>query len=108
MRFPYGEGLATRPGPAPCTVAGNGGGEALVRGDAGRVLSRENPKNLVGRPSGLTGKATRSASRYGERRFRSGAVVDPEHVSKLLAREPGDPVLGPMEMAIGSVSEGDR
>jgi len=50
MRFPYGEGPAHRPGLAPCTVVGNDGGEALVRGDVGRVLSRENPIKS-GRPT---------------------------------------------------------
>jgi len=53
MRDPYGEGPANRPGLAPCTVVGNDGGEALVRGDVGRVLSRENTFNS-GRPTLLS------------------------------------------------------
>jgi hypothetical protein len=42
MRVPHGEGLATHAGPESCAVAGNGGGEALTGGHAGRVSSREN------------------------------------------------------------------
>jgi RNA-directed DNA polymerase len=41
MEVPYDAGVATRIGPESCTVAGNGGGEALTGGRAGRPLSRE-------------------------------------------------------------------
>lgn len=108
MRVPHGEGPATRPGLTSCTVAGNGGGEALTGGDAGRVLSRENPIDS-GRPT-LWSEGEGNTMCLANRREapRSRAVVDPEHASKLLARKPGDPGLGPAEMAAGSASEGDR
>ena len=42
MQVPHGGRTATHTGPESCTVAGNGGGEALTGGGVGRVLSREN------------------------------------------------------------------
>ena len=41
MRESYGEGLASRTGPAPCADAREGMGEASAGAPAGRVLSRE-------------------------------------------------------------------
>jgi RNA-directed DNA polymerase len=41
MKVPYGVGVATHAGPESCTVAGNGGGEALTGVRAGWPLSRE-------------------------------------------------------------------
>jgi len=41
MEVPCGVGIATHTGPESCTVADNGGGEALTGGRAGRPLSRE-------------------------------------------------------------------
>src|SRR5262245_15527653 len=41
MKESYGEGVATHTGPESCAVVREGDGEALTRGRAGQVLSRE-------------------------------------------------------------------
>ena len=41
MKVSYVEGLASHGGPESCVCTGNGAGEALTGGRAGRVLSRE-------------------------------------------------------------------
>lgn len=41
MKVSYVEGLASHGGPESCVCIGNGAGEALTGGRAGRVLSRE-------------------------------------------------------------------
>jgi hypothetical protein len=87
MKVPYGEGVACRTGPVPCVVDREVGGEALARGDAGWVLSRESA--LLGTdPVGKWGRQY-GGGRYGEPAHRPGVVRDPRHALKLLAREPG-------------------
>ena len=52
MREPYGEGVASHPGPESCGVAREGEAEALTGGSAGEPLSRENPTSTVPTPLG--------------------------------------------------------
>lgn len=58
---------------------------------AGRVLSREIYLTPGCRPHAHGGKATLRAS-LSRDALGPGAVKDPEHVRKHLAREPGDPI----------------
>ena len=69
MKESYGEGLATHTDPESCGATCEGGVEALTGARAGWVLSRETTF------------------------LRDADAVDPEHVRKHLAREPGGPVL---------------
>ena len=50
MREPYGEGVASHPGPESCGVAREGEAEALTGGSAGEPLSREIPTSTVPTP----------------------------------------------------------
>lgn len=52
MKEPYGEGVASHPGPESCGVAREGGAEALTGGSAGEPLSREIPTATVPTPVG--------------------------------------------------------
>ena len=86
MQVPYGEGAACRTGPAPCVVDREVGGEALVRGDVGWVLSRESglsSADRVGKPGRQHG-----CGRHGETADRLGVVRDPRHALTLFARKP--------------------
>lgn len=88
MEVLYGEGVADRTGPVPCVADREVGGEALVRGDVGWVLSRESA--LLGAdPVGKRGRRNGSG-RIGEPDGRPDVVRDPMHALKLLARKPGD------------------
>ena len=87
MQVPYGEGLASRTGPAPCATNREVGGEVLVRGVVGWVLSRESglsSADRVGKPGRQHGHG-----RHGEPSDRLGVVRDPRHATTLLARKPG-------------------
>ena len=87
MQVPYGEGLASRTGPAPCATNRAVGGEALVRGVVGWALSRESglsSADRVGKPGRQHGYG-----RHGEPADRLGVVIDPRHATTLLARKPG-------------------
>ncbi len=88
MRALYGEGVACHTGSVPCVVDREVAGEALARGDAGWVLSRESA--LLG--ADLVGKWGRRNGgwRFGEPVRWPDVVTDPMHASKLLARKPGD------------------
>jgi hypothetical protein len=89
MKESYRENLASSSGHKPYAGSRNAPGVAWVRGDAGQPLSSE-IKNSVCRPCPDKGKATSSSPpRQGEGGH--GGVVEPEHVSKFQAREPGDP-----------------
>ena len=88
MEVPYGEGVACRTGPAPCVIDREVGGEALVRGDVGWVLSRESALSSADRV-GKTGRRN-GDGRYGEPAVRPGVVRDPMHALTLFARKPGD------------------
>ena len=87
MQVPYGEGVACRTGPAPCVIDREVGGEALVRGDVGWVLSRESALSSADRV-GKTGRRN-GDGRYGESVARPGVVRDTMHALTLFARKPG-------------------
>ena len=89
MKESYRENLASSSGHEPYAGSSNVPGVAWGSGDAGQPLSSE-IKVPVCRPCTDKGKATSSsASRQAEDGH--GGVVEPEHVSKFQAREPGDP-----------------
>jgi hypothetical protein len=96
MREPYAEGRATHSGPESCGDAREGVPEALTGERAGRVLSRESCRvpgaQAVQKVEGNTNHPV--TARGGG----SGAVEDPSHARKHLAREPGDPVTAPGRM----------
>ena len=87
MQISYGEGVACRTGPVPCAADREAGGEALARGAAGWVLSRESglsSADRVGKPGRQHGYG-----RHGEPANRPGVVRDPRHAMTLLAWKPG-------------------
>ena len=97
MQVPYDEGVACRIGPVPCAVDREIGGEALVRGDVGWVLSRESElssADRVGKPGRQHG-----GGRNGESALRLGVVRDPMHALTLFARKPGDLSAAPIRPA---------
>ena len=90
MKELYIEGLATHSIPESCVAARKGGGEALTGARTGTVLSREN--RHFGTPTSLSeAEGSTAGGATGEPSDRSRAVVDPSHVRKLPAREPGEP-----------------
>ena len=107
MKESYGEGVATHTGPESCVAVREGGGEALTGVRAGRVLSREIMIDFgvptLSEKRKATPGAPPSRGAPGPR-----AVGDPVHVRKHLAREPGDPAIGPGEMAPGSAPGSPR
>jgi len=90
MKESYGEDLASHTGPESCTVAREGGREALTGVCAGEPLSREITRSGCRRCSNKR-KATFQTSIWQEV-WEPRAVVDPLHAQKHLTREPGDPV----------------
>jgi hypothetical protein len=90
MREPHGEGLANHTGPESCVVVREDISEALTGEHAGRVLSRESFK-LWGADLVVNWGRQHGRTRDGECSTRPCVVVDPWHVWKLPAREPGDP-----------------
>ena len=72
----------------PCTGGGDATGEALTEALAGRLLSREILR-FGCRPCGQKGKAI-SIVASSQAACGPGAVGEPVHIRKLLAREPGD------------------
>ena len=92
MRVPYSEGLATHTDPESCVYIRKGMGEALTGGVRAGLLSRESI-SLGCRRCSHKRKAT-PASSLSRDVVGPCVVRDPEHVRKLLAREPGDPTFG--------------
>lgn len=93
MKVSYGEDLANHIDPESCVCSRKAAGEALTGESAGQVLSRERGFAPGCRRRQLDRKATRNMS-ISQEMFRPRVVVDPVHVRKLPAREPGDPVSG--------------
>ena len=88
MKEPHSESLANYADLESCAGGGDIAGEALTEALMGRLLSREIP--LSGRrPRGQMGKATPVVA-SSQAAAEPGAVGEPVHVRKLLAREPGD------------------
>ena len=88
MQEPHSESLANHADLESCAGGGDIAGEALTEALAGRLLSREIPR-FGCRPCGQKGKAISTAA-LSQAAGEPGAVGDPVHVRKLLAREPGD------------------
>ena len=96
MKESYGEGLASHAGPKSCVGVRKDEGEALTGVHAGPVLSRV----IVAPPQGglLRGADAFEDSGRPHRKRRPGKALtdparslDPVHVWKHFAREPGDP-----------------
>ena len=89
MKESYRENLASSSGHEPYAGSSNASGVAWGSGDAGQPLSSEIHVSVC-RPCPDKGKATSpSPPRQGEGGH--GGVIEPEHVSKFQAREPGEP-----------------
>lgn len=89
MKESYRENLASSSGHKPYAGSGDVPGVAWVRGDTGQPLSSEIHTSVC-RPCSDKGKATSPPPpRQGEGGH--GGVLEPGHVSKFQAREPGDP-----------------
>jgi hypothetical protein len=86
------EGVAIRTGPEPCAVIREGGGEASAGGRAGQPLSRERKvipgADAVAKAEGHTSGRVIASVRKTRRGRRTW------HARTLLAREPGDLLLG--------------
>ena len=93
MKVSYGEDLANHIDPESCVCSRKAAGEALTGESTGQVLSRERGFAPGCRRRQLDRKATRNIS-ISQEMFRPRVVVDPVHIRKLPAREPGDPVSG--------------
>ena len=93
MKVSYGEDLANHIDPESCVCNRKAAGEALTGESAGQVLSRERGFAPGCRRRQLDRKATWNIS-ISQEVFQPRVVVDPVHVRKLFAREPGDPVSG--------------
>jgi hypothetical protein len=91
MKESHDEGVATHIDPESCAVVRENGGEALTGARAGQPLSRENGVTLSGAEAveGVL-KAT-PAFATARADGGPGAVAEPVHARKHLAREPGDP-----------------
>jgi len=93
MQVSYDEDLANHIDPESCVYTRKGVREALAGESAGWVLSRERGFAPGCRRRQRVRKAKRNASLTQEA-FRPRVVVDPMHVRKLSAREPGGPMSG--------------
>ena len=91
MKVSYDEDLANHIDPESCVCSRKAAGEALTVESTGQVLSRERGFASGCRRRQHARKATWATS-ISQDVFRPRVVVDPVHVRKLLAREPGDPV----------------
>ena len=87
MQVSHSEGVANHTGPESCAGIREDAGEALTGERIGQPLSRESlifpDADVVRNTEGNMGSAITRAP------TQSGVVEDPEHVRKLLAREPG-------------------
>jgi len=93
MQVSYDEDLANHIDPESCVYTRKEVREALAGESAGWVLSRERGFASGCRRRQRIRKAKRNTS-ISQEVFRSRVVVDPMHVRKLSAREPGDPMFG--------------
>jgi len=90
MQESYKEDLASRFGLDPYAVGGNSGGVALVRGNAGQLLSSEIITSVCRSCPDLE-KATSSLP-FWQGSDGHGGVCDPVHAWTFQAREPGGPI----------------
>jgi hypothetical protein len=98
MEVLHSEDVASRTGPGPCACRREVVGEALVRGGAGRVFSSEIADILGADAMGLVEGNTRPPA--SARAVGPSGVVDPVHVPKSSARNPGDPTVDRGRMAV--------
>jgi hypothetical protein len=101
MKVSYDEDSAYHIDPESCVYVRKGVREALTGERAGWVLSRERGYSSGCRRRQRARKATRNIS-LSQDVFRPRVVVDPMHVRKLFAREPGDPTFDLDEVATRS------
>ena len=101
MKVSYDEDLANHIGPESCVYTRKEVREALTGESAGWVLSRERGFASGCRRRQRVRKAKRNTS-LSQEVFWPRVVVDPMHVRKLFAREPGDPMSGRDLMVPGS------
>ena len=101
MKVSYDEDLANHIGPESCVYVRKGVHEALAGESVGWVLSRERGFASGCRRRQRVRKAKRNTS-LSQEVFWPRVVVDPMHVRKLSAREPGDPMSGRDLMVPGS------
>ena len=101
MKVSYDENLANYIGPESCVYTRKEVREALTGESAGWVLSRERGFASGCRRRQRVRKAKWNTS-LSQEVFWPRVVVDPMHVRKLSAREPGDPMSGHDLMVLGS------
>jgi hypothetical protein len=101
MKVSYDEDLANHIGPESCVYSRKEVREALIGESAGWVLSRERRFASGCRRRQRVRKAKWNTS-LSQEVFWPRVVVDPMHVRKLSAREPGDPMSGHDLMVLGS------
>jgi hypothetical protein len=92
MQELYEKGVATHLGPEPCVVTRKGGGEASVGVRAGQAIEPRN-SHVLGADAIEPGGRQQASRRYREP---AGAQRGPRprHARRLIAREPGGPVIG--------------
>jgi len=99
VRVRYDEGVATHIGPEPCAGLREGVGEASAGERTGQPLSRESKilsdADVVQLTEGETGGCVSASIRSIRRGQR------PWHVRTLLAREPGDLLVGHLLFGVG-------
>ena len=92
MKELYEKGVASHLDPEPCAGLRKEAGEASVGARAGRAIKPR--KSLTQGADAFV--PTEGNRRYGDIASRPSALrgPGPRHVRKLIAREPGDPVIG--------------
>ena len=94
MKESYRQGVASHPDPESCRRCGRKAGrEALTGAQAGREIELRNQR--IQEADAVDGSGRRKTSkRYREFEGIPAQSLDPEHVWKLYAREPGGPTHG--------------
>ena len=106
MQEPYRKGLASHPGPESCGDAREGVAEALTGEHASGVLSSEITWFLV--PTLLPYAIGNIGWGDSASPSRTGGVIAPWRVWKLLAREPGDPLTARPQVGSGRAGKARR
>jgi len=96
------EGLATHCELELCTAVRKFSRKALIKECMGQALSRESILNQSADVVEISGRQ-HPTGRYGLAGWDSARSLDPEHVPKQHAREPGDPVFAPARRERGRI-----